>query len=192
MLGFETDFQASGARGSKTSTAPILGTDCAGGVPGGPCTSPEPLSGVAVTSDEAKIEWFGTVRGRVGYLFNDGLLLYGTGGLAYGQVNVSGNVNVSAASPVPNSFGPTTSAFDHSKTAIGFATGAGLEGRLTYWLSPNWTWKLEYLYVDLGLIDTSTSFSAASTPIDRLTGSATTHTHFTDHIVRVGLNYQFH
>jgi opacity protein-like surface antigen len=57
---------------------------------------------------------------------------------------------------------------------------------------------LEYLYVDLGSVDTSTSFAAAAsnpaspTFFHPLAGTMTTHTHFTDNIVRVGLNYQFH
>jgi outer membrane immunogenic protein len=36
-----------------------------------------------VTSRE-KLDWFGTFRGRLGYLAADSLLLFGTGGLAYG------------------------------------------------------------------------------------------------------------
>jgi outer membrane immunogenic protein len=146
-----------------------------------------------VTSYEAKIDWFGTVRGRLGVLLNDGLLLYGTGGLANGRVGVSGNFNVNAAAPF-FVFGPSTSTFSQSKTNIGFAAGGGLEGRLSPWLPPNWTWKLEYLYIDLGSLDTSTSFAVASNNpfFSPLTGTLTAHTHFTDNIGRVGLNYQFH
>jgi hypothetical protein len=33
-----------------------------------------------------------------------------------------------------------------------------MKGKLSYWLPPNWTWKLEYLYLDLGSIDTTTPF----------------------------------
>jgi opacity protein-like surface antigen len=43
-----------------------------------------------------------------------------------------------------------------AKTNIGFSVGGGMEGRFCYWLPPNWTWKLEYLYLDLGSIDTTT------------------------------------
>ena len=80
--------------------------------------------------------------------------------------------------------------------AIGFVAGGGLEGRFSAWLPPNWTWKLEYLYLDLGSLNSSTSFAAApsvgSNFFSPLNGTMTTHTHFTDNIVRVGLNYQFH
>jgi outer membrane immunogenic protein len=203
VLGFETDIQGSGERGSNTFTDPISGTLCiAFDVNPLRCASPDLLnpqrfSGAAVTSYEAKIEWFGTVRGRLGVLMSDSLLLYGTGGLAYGHVSASGNVSMNANTGIPTipvvSFGGT-SPFGQSKTNIGFAAGVGLEGRLSNWLPPNWTLRMEYLYVDLGSLGISTPIAAASSASEfsALTGTLTTHTHFTDNIVRVGLNYQFH
>jgi outer membrane immunogenic protein len=128
-------------------------------------------------------------------------LIYGTGGLAYGEVAVSGNANISAFFPSipPLPFTPTTAGFGASKTNVGFSVGGGMEGRLSYWLPPNWTWKLEYLYLDLGSINTTTPFVLptpgavpAGGAVSNITGTITTHTHFTDNIVRVGLNYQFH
>jgi outer membrane immunogenic protein len=148
------------------------------------------------TSYQAKIDWFGTVRARLGWLVNDQLLIYGTGGLAYGEVAVSGNANISAADPLEAVFfPPTTAGFGASKTNVGFAVGGGVEGRFSYWLPPNWTWKLEYLYLDLGSVDTTAPFvllSPSPSVISNPTGNITTHTRFTDNIVRVGLNYQFH
>jgi outer membrane immunogenic protein len=67
-----------------------------------------------------------------------------------------------------------------------------MEGRFSYWLTPNWTWKLEYLYLDLGSVDTAPTPFAVGMPGVVTAGTFTTHTHFTDNIVRVGLNYQFH
>src|SRR5262249_15725855 len=125
---------------------------------------------------------------------NDQLLVYATGGLAYGEVAVSGNANISAALPLNFSFTPTTAAFGASKTNVGFSVGGGMEGRFSYWLPPNWTWKLEYLYLDLGSVDTTTPFVMATPdPISfsNLTGKISTHTHFIDNIVRVGLNHKF-
>jgi opacity protein-like surface antigen len=55
---------------------------------------------------------------------------------------------------------------------------------------------VEYLYLDLGSVDTTSSFVlpslSSATVFSPITGTINTHTHFTDNIVRVGLNYQFH
>jgi len=76
-------------------------------------------------------------------------------------------------------------------TEAGMATAAA-------WLPVNWTWKLEYLYLDLGSLDAGTPFAITGlihgfpiNPISPAVGTITTHTHFTDNIVRVGLNYKF-
>jgi outer membrane immunogenic protein len=82
---------------------------------------------------------------------------------------------------------------------VGFSIGGGVEGRFSVWLPANWTCKLEYLYVDLGSLNAVTSFAAAPPPpfapnftlFTPLAGSITAHTHFTDNIVRIGLNYKF-
>ena len=56
---------------------------------------------------------FGAGRGRLGMLITDQVLLYGTGGLAYGQVKVSGNTalngSIAAAGGLP--FAPTLTQF---------------------------------------------------------------------------------
>ena len=113
-------------------------------------------------------------------------------GLAYSRVELSGNTTVNGSivgTSLPPFSGAT--AFSELKTTAGFAVGGGFEAKLR----ANWTWKIEYLYLDLGCLDTVSPFPAAtpvaggfSTPF---TGSMTTHTHFTDNIVRVGLNYKF-
>ena len=70
--------------------------------------------------------WFGTLRGRAGYAFNN-ILLYGTLGLAYGDLK-----------------GELLGA-DETKTETGWAGGLGAEVGFT----PNWSAKVEYLYMDL-------------------------------------------
>jgi outer membrane immunogenic protein len=111
--------------------------------------------------------------------------------LAYGHVGLSGNATVIGSTPANPSPFAAASAFSASKTNVGFAVGGGVEGKLL----ANWTWKIEYLYLDLGSLDTVTAFPAAnpfgnliSTPF---TGSIATHTHFTDSVVHIGLNYRF-
>ena len=70
--------------------------------------------------------WFGTLRARAGYAMNN-ILVYGTLGLAYGELK--GQIG----------------GLDESKTHIGWAGGLGMEVGLT----PNWSAKVEYLYMDL-------------------------------------------
>ena len=70
--------------------------------------------------------WFGTVRGRGGYAFNN-ILVYGTVGLAFGELRA-------------NTFGLT-----ESHTNVGWTAGIGAEVGITQ----NWSAKVEYLYVDL-------------------------------------------
>jgi outer membrane immunogenic protein len=206
VLGLEADFQGTGERGSNSFTDPFSRTICTESVgPAPTCTLTGPLNGTAATSYDAKIDWFGTVRGRLGFLITDQVLLYGTGGLAYGQVEVSGTTNVTGVVTTnivgPAPLTPGTSAFSSSKTSVGFAVGAGIEGKFSYWLPANWTWKLEYLYVDLGSVGSLAPFPggpalnaayAGGQVLSAFTGAIATHTSFTDNIVRVGVNYQFH
>ena len=70
--------------------------------------------------------WFGTVRGRVGYAFNN-ILFYGTGGLAFGELR-------------GETFG-----LSESHTNAGWTAGVGAE----FGFAQNWSAKIEYLYVDL-------------------------------------------
>jgi outer membrane immunogenic protein len=70
--------------------------------------------------------WFGTLRGRAGYAFNN-ILFYGTGGLAFGELR-----------------GQTFGLSD-SHTTAGWTAGVGAE----VGLAQNWSAKIEYLYVDL-------------------------------------------
>jgi|SRR5581483_2330926 len=70
--------------------------------------------------------WFGTVRGRAGYALNN-ILVYGTAGLAFGELS-------------GQTFGLT-----ETHTNAGWAAGLGAE----FGFAPNWSAKVEYLYVDL-------------------------------------------
>ena len=71
--------------------------------------------------------WFGTVRGRAGYALNN-VLLYGTGGMAYGG---------GRGQAVPGA--------SESHVHLGWAAGLGIEVGFT----PSWSARAEYLYVDL-------------------------------------------
>jgi outer membrane immunogenic protein len=200
VMGLEADIQDTGKSGTGIFADTFATPLCTSATPAGTCVLTTPATGTALTNYQAKMDWFGTVRGRLGFLPNSQLLIYATGGLAYGHVEVSGSANVTAMR-AGGGGGAGTAAFGASGTNVGFAVGTGMEGKFPYWLPTNWTWKLEYLHLDLGSLDaTSTPF--ATPPLIRghfpfpnpgspAIGTITTLTHFTDNIVRVGLNYKF-
>lgn len=107
VLGLEADIQGSGERGSGQFADPFATSVC-GFTLLGACV-PFPLNGMALSNYQAKIDWFGTLRGWLGLLVGNHLLIYGTGGLAYGKVAVSGNTNISAEGV--GVFTPTTAGF---------------------------------------------------------------------------------
>ncbi|MFK0164177.1 outer membrane protein [Rhizobium sp. NPDC090279] len=84
-----------------------------------------------IASASSKIDWYGTVRPRIGYAY-DNTLFYGTGGFAYGHVKYEGGFGAAG--------------FDDDKTKAGWTVGAGIE----HAFSDHVTAKLEYQYVDFG------------------------------------------
>jgi outer membrane immunogenic protein len=121
----------------------------------------------------SRLDWFGTVRGRVGYAF-DRTLLYATGGFAYGGVhNVAGGPILLGA---PYRF---------DSTATGYVLGAGLE----YKFGPAWSIKGEYQYINLGTNDPTNAAGARYSNIGG--GGFATVRDDEYHTFRLGLNYRF-
>ena len=119
------------------------------------------------------------MRGRAGFLVTPTIMLYGTGGLAYGKVSLTDNITATVGTFNGATLTAATS-IGSSKTKVGWTAGAGVEGVLFNW--NNWTWKIEYLYIDLG--------SLRGSGVDPLIGAYSYDAKFTDNIVRVGLNYR--
>jgi outer membrane immunogenic protein len=201
IIGAEADLQFGRQAGNAFLASSLSGVMCNTVVLPAPGTCaftpglPIPVNGPVSTVLESSIDWFGTIRGRLGYLLNDNLLVFGTGGLAYGRVNVSATTNAETSGTGGQMFGPGSAFATLSKTNIGFALGGGLEGSFLP-LSTNWTWKVEYLYVDLGSIDIVAPFALARTDsaspyLTTINGTIATHTRFTENIIRIGLNYRF-
>jgi outer membrane immunogenic protein len=97
--------------------------------------------------------WFGTVRGRGGFAANN-ILFYATGGLAYGALR-------------GEFFG-----LSELKTSVGWTLGAGLE----VGFAPNWSGKVEYLYLDLA---------------NRYYSVTGTNNGLSTNLLRLGVNYRF-
>jgi outer membrane immunogenic protein len=87
----------------------------------------------------SEVNWFGTIRGRLGFLLTPTFLLYGTGGAAFGEVESGYDIDWD--------FGNPDGISDSTKdTNWGWTAGVGAEYKIT----DNWTFKAEYLYIDLG------------------------------------------
>jgi outer membrane immunogenic protein len=145
---------------------------------GNVCTAVGCPAGSFMFTRDYKLDWFGTARGRIGYLPAERIMLYATGGLAYGSFSGSSLIGVQGANAVD--FG------SWSKVQAGWTVGAGAEAAL----GNNWSFKVEYLYMDLGNVGGSTATVVVTGAGASTTGYAF-NTKFTDNIVRVGLNYKF-
>ncbi|HEY2754132.1 MAG TPA: outer membrane beta-barrel protein [Pseudolabrys sp.] len=171
VFGLEADFSYSGIRGSTTSVSPQVGA------------TPS-----LTTADDKKLEWFGTLRGRLGFLPAPSVLAFVTGGLAYGKTVASTTTTAYFASP-GNDFDCSTNFFtctagSTSSVRAGWTLGAGFES----FIARNWSVKAEYLYYDLGHVsytNTETHAVFGNAPVMQ------TDVHFNGSIARVGLNYQF-
>jgi outer membrane immunogenic protein len=199
VVGVEVDLQGAGQSGRNAFSDQISTPVCGFVFRRLGCAFTTQLVAAVATGYEAKIDGFGTLRGRTGLLITDQVLLYGTGGLAYGRVEINGNASIPSAAITggPTTFVPSAGTFAVAKNNLGYSIGGGVEGRIFAWLPANWTWKAEYLYLDLGSLDSGTSFSSVLPPgrgnsnISPLAGTVAMHSHFADNIIRVGVNYKF-
>jgi outer membrane immunogenic protein len=168
VFGIETDIQASDVHDTVTSSGAVQ--DAFGGH-------------IQSANSTKSVDWFGTVRGRIGVTpFIPNLLIYGTGGFAYGGVNHgvgfadNFNGNFTGLSSVGTG--------QYDSTSTGWTAGGGIEwSPLSF---PAWSVKIEYLYVDLG----NTSVTGVSnTGNPAFGGTYSSPTRF--HTVRAGLNWHF-
>jgi outer membrane immunogenic protein len=152
VWGLEIDVQASGQKGSTTYGLLLV----------------PPATLLA----DHKLPWFGTSRVRLGILATPMFLLYGTGGVAFGEVKDDYTVSVAG---VP----AATVVASIRDLRAGWTAGAGIEGAL----GGGWSAKLEYLYLDLGKLNQTVTTAVGPT--------IAFNSRVTDNIVRVGLNYKF-
>ncbi|GJD96079.1 outer membrane protein [Methylobacterium iners] len=127
------------------------------------------------------VNFIGTVRGRLGYAF-DRVLVYGTGGFAYGDVTQTVTFQTGA---------PITYAGSRANIQTGYAYGGGIEyalptdSFLNFFKSSAVTIKAEYLRYDLG--DRSVLVGSTGGP-----GIGYVSTFSTEgSLARAGLNYKF-
>lgn len=172
VWGLETDIQWTGQKGG---TQFCLTAGC-------------PL-GSFVANADYHLRWFGTLRARAGLLIDPRVLLYVTGGLAYGEIQADYSAGI---------LGLPLGTASTSSVKAGWTIGGGIEGAL----SNNWTVKAEYLYMDLGTLASGTLGGTGTTITPNLpsqgfttvvdnTVLANANARLRDNIFRVGLNYRF-
>jgi outer membrane immunogenic protein len=147
VFGIESDIQGAGIRGSATASlaAPTISA-----------------------TGSSSLDWFGTLRGRLGYAWGP-TLVYATGGFAYGGVQDKiSKVDVGG-------FG----SLSESKIATGYVVGGGIESMF----SRAWSVKVEYQYINLGRDSLSVDVAL---PIKYVGELDANHSYST---VRLGLNY---
>jgi len=191
LVGFETDINWSNIKGSEQTSFNVL-------IPNTHLFEPQ-LFFQTVLADR-KITSFGTVRARLGWLPKPNVLLYGTGGFAYGRIgeNITEMLTapgLPAGTPVTMSGSGTSLACvlgascltgGSSRIATGWSAGFGGENAIT----PNVSVKVEYLYVNLGGV----SFHAvapATAPGSPIPASITAADRVNLQTVRIGINYRF-
>jgi len=168
VFGFETDAQWTGQRGTASRLCGVLATAA------GAC-----LPGVALGTSaavEQHLDWFGTFRGRAGVLVTPSTLLYVTGGAAYGSINT--DLTVTTIAPIGL---PVSVIRSGSSSKFGWTIGGGVESMF----GNNWSGKLEYLYMDLGTVESTTGIGTGVVIGTNLS------TRVTDSIFRAGINYHF-
>jgi outer membrane immunogenic protein len=133
---------------------------------------------------DTDIKDFGTVRGRLGYAFNN-WLVYGTGGWAWARGNNTTQITcVGVGCPGASALPATPAPVSVDVNPSGWAAGGGVEWAFL----PNWTLRAEYLHLQFDGVTEDRSIQGV------LPVFITTHvsSNVSVDLVRVGLNYQFH
>lgn len=113
-------------------------------------------------SGQFGVRGFATLRARLGYDFNDKLLVFVTGGPAIGDVRMRGQVAYEGNWGVKNNERGSfyeVDRFSKSGHKLGYAVGGGLN----YKLSDSFILGLTYLYVNLGKYAASSDFAYSGT-----------------------------
>lgn len=97
------------------------------------------FSGANIKNGATKLDYLGTLRGRIGLPVSGGLMPFISGGWAYGRLKSS------------------ASGISTSKEKSGWTAGGGME----WAIDRMWTLKGEYLYVDLGSVTTAAGTSVS-------------------------------
>lgn len=154
-------------------------------------TDPPGQSAIAAgITSRTDVDWYSTVRPRIGHTLGQRLYVFGTGGLALGLVDVSEVTAISGhtgGGPAGVILQPPLSDGDKS-VEFGWTAGGGFDICLTHHVILNFT----YLYVDLGDKSASTSFITTSpNGADTFTGVTSVRSDLKFHVFEGGLSFRF-
>ena len=209
VVGIEADMQDAGITGGVKNTAAGLSSQPAGIS----ATQFHNLDSTAigVTQVNAGVNWMGTLRARLGYLFTPTMLIYTTGGLTYGGI-YSDVTNNAVSTSTSNAYSRTTGEWlhdhgqwnhifvggeSHSSVLTGWNVGGGFE----WMFAPNWSFKAEGIYWNMGSMNISTSAVAFAPTNNTVTydrpssigayAFGNTSVNYQGVIARAGVNYHF-
>lgn len=179
IVGLEADVSAADLAGRGSTATPVFGGNNTG-----------------TFNTSHRLQWFGTLRGRAGFLPSANFLLYATAGLAVGGMEDSATLVLDPGQS--NSIGlqgygfgcggiygsSTCFAGSDSRTALGWAAGVGGEYRAT----ANVTLRFEYLYLDFGTARYGLPAAHYTTPLASLL-NAGADARFS--LFRLGASYRF-
>ena len=175
VLGIEGDLDGSSFHGLTTFCSTGTGGSLAG-------------HGANCEISNNKIVDFSTVRGRVGYVFDDRLLVYGTGGFAWEKSSTSTIVTcltVTGSCP-PHTVKFTDGSSAASATLSGWVAGAGVEWALT----PRWILRAEYLHMVFDRASEDFSALGTESKVPFTLGGRSSMSNDID-LGRVGISYLF-
>lgn len=180
IVGIETDFQGTSMSGSGNS---------AGIVPRNGVWSPS----TAYAYSSNAIDWFGTVRGRLGVLPSSSMgnvLIFMTGGFAYGGGNAANNFTTVVSDPVDVSYGAAVARANNNSLLTGWTAGGGAEWSPSS--LPAWSLKVEYLYTDLGSVRSSAyGLGPTNGGQGYMLNAISNSNAYRFNLVRAGINYHF-
>ena len=191
VAGFEADLQFADIGGGNRNNQffSVPGTYTFAGTPGLALTAPAATVVESNGNSASNLDWFGTARVRLGVAF-DRVLVYGTGGVAFGSGGDNNNFNNNGFCGL----GFNCHRGDDD-IRVGYAVGGGVE----YAFTNNLTFKIEGLYVNLGDNNNHHNNGGAFSAV--YSGVATNQLFVNSNsargsdteigLVRVGLNYKF-
>jgi outer membrane immunogenic protein len=163
VMGIEADFDANSISDKTSGSAAY------------PCCGPKAFT----VGSKIDSSWLFTLRPVIGYSWSS-WMLYATGGLALHDQK--------ASFVFADNFAAAAAAGGFSTTKGTWTAGGGVQGKI----DANWSWRVEYLYIDYGHMGgTSANLTAGSPVVAYPQNPFTQLASFSGNMVRAGINYRF-